>query len=428
MKTKMKTTQRIKRCIIFFMLFAFILLPGMQAADVSNGGMASVGNLDDGATATMTLAIYPYVPRPKQFEIVIREAWNKAEPGVTLKFVDWDCYSTDPPRDLDVFVFDAIFLSYFQKKGFLAAIKLDEARDPGDFLAYALEGTELAGTLYGIPQLGCASILFYRQGDQQLTDAETLSAVVKAIGECTYTTEIPPSGTGLMVDISGGTTAACYYLDAVEDIYGKYTDTPPLPPDNTLINPWGIHNVRKLLRMASVKQAKYYNDENPYQRGTWFARGRGRAMIGYTETMSAMDEKALKTVSFKPMPFSDGTGVSLFYSDIIGINSAVTDPEKRRLALKLANLMASTQVVVDCFRPTPENNYPQYLMPVRHSVFYILGKEFPIYNKMYQMVIKCDPHLFRIGPDSKTWLKALKGDIKDQVFNGISGSGKRQRY
>jgi hypothetical protein len=60
-------------------------------------------------------------------------------------------------------------------------------------------------------------------------------------------------------------------------------------------------------------------------------------------------------------------------------------------------------------------------MPVRHSVFKALGKKLPLYNKMYQMVIESDPHLFRIGPTSKTWLEDLKGDIKKQVFNGACG-------
>jgi thiamine pyridinylase len=388
-------------------LLVIMLFPAVQAADKSGG-----------KTGTLTVALYKYVPRLDQFKTVIKEAWKKIEPGVTLRFTDWDCYSADPPEDLDVFVFDAIYLSYFREKGFLSAIQPGEVKNPDDFLVYALEGAKVEGTLYGIPQLGCASILFYRHGDRQLADAGTLGEVAEAIGECTYTTLTPPAGTGLMVDISGGTTSACYYLEAVEDIYNKYTDTPPLPPDTGRIDSWAMGNVQKLLRMASVKQAKYYNENNAYQRGTWFGRGLGRAMIGFTEAMSAMGEEALKTIAFKPMPLSDKTGVSLFYSDIIGINASVTEPGKRRLALKLANLMASSAVIVKCFGPGSESDTPQYLMPVRRSVFHALGKRFPIYNKMYRMVIESQPHLFRIGPQSKTWLKALKGDIKDLIFKG----------
>lgn len=415
----MKTTIGIKRGVIFSMLFVFILILDMQSTAESNGGMVSVCKGDDEPAITLTAAIYPYVPRKDQFKTVIKSAWSKVESKVTLTIVDdWDCYSEEPSGNLDVFVFDAIFLSYFREQCLLAPINPGEVENPDDFLGYALEGSKVVDSLYGIPQLGCASILFYRQGDCQLENAESLSAIFKAVGECTYTTETPPPGTGLMVDISGGTTTACYYLDAIQDIYGKYTDTPPLPPDKNLIDSWGIQNVRKLLKMASVKQAQYSNDENPYQRGTWFSQGLGRAMIGYTESMSAMGEDTLKIIAFKPLPLSDRADVSLFYSDVIGINSAVTDPERRRLALKLANLMASTRVVMDCFGPDSQNSSPQYLMPVRHSVFNALGERFPIYKKMYQMVTKCNPHLFRIGPDSKTWLNELKGDIKDQVFNG----------
>ncbi len=97
----------------------------------------------------------------------------------------------------------------------------------------------------------CADILFFRRGDEQLAAADTLGEVVAALGECTYSSEIPPPGVGLMVDFSGGTTSACRYLDAVEDIYGIYTDDPPLPASDERIDGWAIDNLQAVLR-ASV--------------------------------------------------------------------------------------------------------------------------------------------------------------------------------
>ncbi|MCP5047653.1 MAG: thiamine pyridinylase [bacterium] len=409
--------KKVCKALVVQVLTVLLLLNASLFPAYADSPMEPAGMANGGSNGELTVALYPWVPRLDQFKEVITAAWSKLEPGVALKYVTWDCYSEDPPKDLDVFVFDAIYLSYFQAKGFLSAFKPGEVDNPDDFLEYALEGAKVKGTQYGIPQLGCAGILFYRQGDEQLEKAETLSAVTQAIGECTYSTEIPPANTGLMVNISGGTTSACYYLEAVEDIYNKYTDAPPLPPDNTKIGSWEIQNVQKLLRMASVKQAQY--SQIAYQRGTWFGQGLGRAMIGYTEAMSAMGEKALETVAFKPMPLSDNAdGVSLFYSDVISINSTVTDPGERLLALKLANLIASTDVVVACFGPTAKADYPQYLMPVRKSVFDKLGTTFPIYETMHKMVLNSHPYLFRIGPDSKPWLKALKGDIKDRIYKG----------
>ena len=367
-----------------------------------------------GMATEISVAIYPYVPRPEQFKAAIAAAWRTQEPDVELKFVDWDCYSTDPPADLDVFVFDAIFFDYFHDRGYLEPIAPGEVEDPADILPYAFEGSQVDNVLFGIPQLGCGSVLFYRQGDRQLEQATTLDEVAQAIGECTYSGVKPPPNTGLMVDLSGGTTDACLYLEAVEDIYGLYTAAPPLPPSASKINGWAIQNLQRLLRMASVEQARYSGE--PYQRAAWFGQGLGRATIGYTESMSAMGEEALETVAFKLMPLADRSDVSLFYSDIIGINASVSDRGRRALALKLANLMASTRVMIDSIGPTAGGEAPQYLMPVRRSVFEALQKTYPLYGEMYRLVTEGDPGLFRIGPDSRDWLAATKDQIRDRIF------------
>ena len=376
---------------------------------------STVSDVTAAGTTGLSVALYPYVPRPDQFQTVLNAAWTEAEPNVELTFVDWDCYSSDPPPDLDVFVFDAIYLDYFQSQGFLTPIATSEIHNPGDFLPYALAGSEINGRHYTIPQLGCANILFYRQGDQALAAATTLSDVVATLGECTYSGEVPPPGTGLLVDLAGGTTNSCLYLDATEDIYGTYTSAPPLPPTSAQIDSWPIQNLQQLVRMASVPQARYSGD-NPYQRGVWFGEGKGRALIGFTESMSAMGDQGQATVAFKLMPLAD-RGVSLFYSDLIGINAQLANqPHKRQLAIKLANLMASTEVMIASFGPTPTADFPQYLMPTRRSVFEDLSRQYPLYGEMYRMVQTSDPHLFRIGPQSKPWLAEMKDSIRDAVY------------
>ncbi|MEN9865146.1 MAG: hypothetical protein RL748_736, partial [Pseudomonadota bacterium] len=64
---------------------------------------------------SLNVALYPYVPRPQQFQAAVTAAWSRVEPGVTLNFISdeskWDGgYSTDPAADIDVFVFDAMYL------------------------------------------------------------------------------------------------------------------------------------------------------------------------------------------------------------------------------------------------------------------------------------------------------------------------------
>ncbi len=369
---------------------------------------------------SLSVGVYPWVPRLDQFKTAIEEAWRQRHPRVRLEFATsdaWDGgYSTDP-GDLDVFVFDAIYLDDFHRRGFLAPIRPGEIEDPGDFLAYALEGSRVDGTLYGLPQLGCADILFFRRGDDQLAAAETLGQVTAALGECSYQVEIPPPGVGLMVDFSGGTTSACRYLDAIEDIYGLYTDNPPLAPSDDKIDDWAIDNLQTVLRMASVANASYAGND-AYQRAAWFGQGHGRATIGFTEAMSAMGEEGRAQVDFKLMPLSDRGGVSLFYSDVAGINAQVG--AKRALALELANLMTSTAVMLASMGPAPDADYPQYLMPVRHSIFRQLAEDHPLYRRMHQLVEHSSPRLFRIGSSSRDWLKARKGAIRSQIFDAPS--------
>ena len=66
----------------------------------------------------LTVGLYPYVPRLEQFQTAIKTQWAKVQPQVTLKFLaaaDWDGgYSNNPPKNADVYVFDAMFFDYFQ--------------------------------------------------------------------------------------------------------------------------------------------------------------------------------------------------------------------------------------------------------------------------------------------------------------------------
>lgn len=365
----------------------------------------------------LTLALYPYVPRLDQFKTAVSQAWKKRHKDVELEFVFWDCYSKDPPKNLDVFVFDAIFLDCFQDKGFLEPLADREVDEKEDLLKYAREGVKFDGRFFGIPQLGCASILFYRKSDKAMNSASSLSEIIKTIGINKYTDLKPPAGVGLMIYLGGGTTSACHYLDAVEDIYSVYAPNPPLPQDSNRISDWAIANVRQLLAASSVKNAKHYDYDKPYERAAWFSQGLGRAFVGYTESMSSLTEEARRSIAFKLLPLSDRRGVSLFYSDVVGINSSLSSAsKKRKLAVELANLISSTEVMLASIGPTKSQPYPQYIMPVRHSVFAKLGAKFPLYVKMYDLVKQSDPKLFRIGPNSRDWLKSMKSKVRDEVF------------
>lgn len=322
----------------------------------------------------------------------------------------WDGgYDMNPPDDADVYVFDAIFFDYFRSQNFLEAMSTGEIQNLGDFVSYAIEGVEVGGQYYAIPQLGCANILFYLESDTPLAQATTLSEIQTALRECTYTSEIPPDRRGLMVDMAGGTTNACLYLDTVNSITGQYP--PPLPWNQGEIDPQAMDNMRLLLAMASYENGTG-SFADPYQRGAWFSDGWGRAVIAYTEAMSDMSAQTLEVIAFKVMPLSDDDDSAMFYADVIGVNTTTVARGTRDLAVELANVMAASDTMVASIGPGGGSSCPQYLMASRPSVFETLGSSFPIYNRMYALITDNNPVMFKINDRSREWLAAMKDTIR----------------
>ena len=376
-------------------------------AGCRGGAEASVPPADASAIE-LSVGLYPYVPRVKQFEGAIASAWAERHPDVTLSFSDaWDGGYDGPPSDLDVFVFDAINLDDFHAKGYLAPLDPGEVADRDDFLAYAIDGVEDAqtGDYLAVPMLGCTNILFYRRGDQALADAATLSAIERELGQCVYTSQIPPDARGLMLDMAGGTTNACMYADIVQSQDGRWPVALPTSADE--LDAAAIERMRALLATSSYHDATL-DPADAYGRAAWFSEGWGRASVGFTESMSAMSDEVRATVEFKIFPFGDDPGARpLFYSDVIAVAAST---EHRALAVELANLMASTPVMVDSMKAV-EGAPAQYLMPTRTSVFEALASDDPIYARMQALVRSVDPILFNLGPDASAWIEAMKSAI-----------------
>jgi len=366
---------------------------------------------------SLTVGLYPYVPRLQQFQDAVTDAWAKVEPGVELNFLttsQWDGgYDMNPPASADVFVFDAMFLNYFRDQGFLETIAANEITDLSDFLPYALDGVQTSGGYSAVPLLGCTNILFYQKSDTAVANAETIDDLDGVLGQCSYTSQIPPDRRGLMIDMAGGTTNASLYLYIEAGIEDKWPVA--LPQSEAELDPSAVAIQRKMLAMAS-----YYNGtEDPgseYGRANWYSHGWGRATVGFTESMSAMTEATRQATDFKLFPASNNTDApNLFYSDVIGINTTAASRGTRDLAVKLANLMASSEVVTASIGPGGGSAYPQYLMPARTSVFQTLGQSFPKYQDMQALVNASNPVLFSLDADARDWLSSMKNVIKTEA-------------
>ncbi len=358
---------------------------------------------------TVKVALYPYVPRIEQFKTAISEQWKQTHPDDKIVFIsDWDGgYNQNPPDEADIFVFDALFFEYFLANGFLEPMTAKDISDIDDFIEYAIEGVKLKENYYAIPQLGCTNILYYREGDSEVDQADSIKELNSILGECTYTSQIPPYNIGLMLDMKSGSTNASFYLDIAHRNDGKYPL--PLPTVNTL-NQKVIDSMRTMLKIASYENATQDTPQD-YGRGRWYSKGYSRAFIGYTEHMSAMSEETRKGLNFKLLPMFKTNAKPLFYADVIGVNPKSKERGTKELSIELANLMASKETMLASIGPYYKNSTPQYLISVRQSVLKTLGEKFPIYKKIESMISEKEPILFKLGVGSKEWFDVTQDDI-----------------
>lgn len=349
------------------------------------------------AGQTITLGLYPNVPRPDQFVQSIQTRWQQAHPDVILTIApSWDGgYDNDPTPAMDVFVFDATFLQQFKQAGFLSPLQPEEVANLADFLPYAINGVQQGGLYYAIPLLGCTNVMFYWKDDSRVAATNNLTSLQQALNSCTYTSDVPPDRRGLMIDGSAGSNNY-RYVELYFSQYGKF------PASSAPLDEKTLNNGRNILTLGSFLNANT-KSSNPYIYSTWFSRSHGRTMVGYTESMSAMSPDMRSRVAFKPMLFSNTNNRPLFYSDVIGINSQT---KVRSLAVELANMLASTDNVVASIGASGGQS-PQYLMPTRPSVFQKLGGD-PLYASIYTMATTSNPVLFALGSDARSWLKSVQ--------------------
>jgi thiamine pyridinylase len=79
----------------------------------------------------LTVALYESIPDVGRFKVAVESEWKNQRPDVSLKFEKWDCYTEALRDNVDVFVFDAIFLKDYIQKGYLLPISKENVHNRG---------------------------------------------------------------------------------------------------------------------------------------------------------------------------------------------------------------------------------------------------------------------------------------------------------
>ncbi|RKD31743.1 thiamine pyridinylase [Lacrimispora algidixylanolytica] len=394
----MKKTAWYKRVISMFVLV--VLLFNMPAIAAESSDREN----------TINVALYGYVPDIKRFKQAVIDEWRQVQPEVVLNFIEWDCYSSEPPENLDVFVFDSIFLSHFIEEDYLMPISAEQINDKEDIINFTLEDSKFNDKIYAIPQIICTNLLYTRKDDFSLSEISNVYQLYNVMGERNSDSIIPNKGEGLLIDMSDSTTKACLYLDALSDTNQEYSNYFILPDLNRL-NENTVKSLKLLQTMAGFNQSNFWPEDNDsYIRAKWFEMGIGRAFIGYTEAMNSMTD-CINEINFKTISLSNKRDYPLFNGDLVGINANLNECDKKDLAITLANIIASDEVLINSIRPNDSTQHPQYILPARFSVYNELKKDYPVYDQLLNIVSKPENKLFIMGPSSRTWLESAKDII-----------------
>ena len=318
-----------------------------------------------------------------------------------LNFVSWDSYSGNPGEDPDVFVYDSVFLYDFLEKGLLLPLAEEDIRDPGDLVPAALSACKADGGIYAIPQLLCTNLLFSREGDDEIRNIRNIRELYDVIGDSADTELPPPEADDLLVGIPSVADLVFWYLETEIDLEQRFSEWVSVP-DAGMLDPDIVAVLTAVRNMAGVDQMTY-SPQDSYIRGSWFAGGLGRALIGFSETMSAMGEAA-GNVEFHRISLSEDEDIPMLYADLASINAGIGD-EKKPYALELLNLITGPDVLIRASVPEREDQNPQYLLSARMSVYDALSAEYPVYGALKGIVSDPRSRVFVVRPGGRALME-----------------------
>jgi len=339
----------------------------------------------------ISVALYRYLPDLDYFQAVVENVWKERHPDIPLNFVEWDCYLNDNPGRVDVFMYDSICYSALLNKGYLGQIAEDEVEDIENFVPFTVNGIREDGKLYGIPTLACSYFLIYYKDDAPVAAVQSLDELYQILGKKPNPGQYPADTSyGLLMNFHD--SYPYYYLDACIDASGEYNTFDKVP---ALDAPAGLNTLRQMEAMAGPDFAwgdAYGEDYDDFTNARTFNEGHGRAVIGYSEDMAFMQDITDK-IDIKTISMASGDNIQLFYTDFVSVNRKVSK-EKRAACLELANLISSSDALSTLL---VKDGAPQYILPARTDLYLKMAEDYPLYNRLYELVMKENNRLFRFG-------------------------------
>ncbi len=358
--------------------FSALLFLSFQLLGCAGTGSVHEGGAREAGRRVLVVSVYPYVPDAAKLYWSLETAFETANPGLDLRLsMNPDYYADDPSGGIlheqaDVYELDSVFLEDFLEKGKLQPLPEGIVEKAGPFVPLAARAAFQGGVWYGAPHWVCGNFLFYRKQDAEMASVASQADLARVIGSA------PAPGAGLLIDMKGASTLGELYLNAA--FYRYSLPDSVLPRLASQPTPELADDLRGILALASPgfgRDEAYHNRTGFYARQ--FARGRGRALVGYSEALHHTlgetanaclhEEKCLggMNIGVKSWPPSDAGAPTAGWVDLFVIDARV-EGQKLSDAKAFIRFMLSDEAYRTALLPEP-GGAPRYLLPAREAIY-----------------------------------------------------------
>lgn len=367
--------------------------------------LTSLCGFSQSARRQLVVSMYPYIPNPDNFYRKVETKFEQLNPEIDLIIrLNADYYDETAGiinEEADIYEVDCILMDDFLEKTKIQPLGANVSwgdKNPVALALFSINGKDKKR--YGLPHWVCGNFLFYNKNDAGMNNISTLKGLENAIGAN------PTLKTGLLVDLKGKLTLGEMYADGVWDLYA-YT---PQGYDVSIfctVDKMDTTVVKNMCRLPKLTYSNwgrvddYHNKIGFYPRQ--FAKGNGRALVGYSESLYNVIEEANNGCATEENCFNPANiGVSTFVlADKANIPVGWTDALTLDAKLSGQKLADAENFLNFCMSEAtykmaliPDyGEAPRYLLPA-YKQYYSdpeILKNAPIYSQLIPIVERMLP-------------------------------------
>ena len=381
---------------------------------------------------SLRVAFYPYVPDKAAMYWKVERQFEAAFPSIDLQYIELGAnYYSDGVeeslrnKNVDIVELDTVLLSHLVSHKLIDQLPKSLLPSKNEYLAYAVDASQINGVFYGVPHWVCGNFLFFGKSDperKRFEACDTLLELEQIIGSPTSPSE------SLLVDLRGSSTLGEKYFDAVLDkhktaaIALKFTTVKNIEPD-------AVKALNRLFRLTpgGLCDSDFHHDNGQFY-AREFSRHNARALIGYSERMHYVVDEYLhgiregkpsrgnnkaQNVGIVSAPLSDSGSTMLSWVDSLVVREGLTDVQTQD-AIKLIEFYTSFKTNKGLLIPE-WGEAPRYLLPARRALYSdsdVLDGA-PLYERFYQIVRKATAIT---GPALNQNLRLIGAKIENDGF------------